>query len=193
VLSVLRCPNCSAPAQAPRDGHAICQFCGATLVDTTGASQSPASVTTRTELTYTLKLWVGPSNVERVARVLHERVGIEMSAARALLARSPCEVDPGKDWDKDIVRDVEEAGARAGLISHTVTITIPRVAVWLDDVGTNKVAVIVALRANVDLSIAEAKHLVARAPAVVIEAMDEPLALALAAALEAAGARASLR
>jgi ribosomal protein L7/L12 len=143
----------------------------------------------RTETWFSLVLRVGPSNVERIVALLGERLSLEPDAARSLLSRRPCELEVGTDESKarTLARDVIHAGGQADIAHRTVE--LPQVSVFLEEVGGNKLAAIVAIRQYVDLSIQEARQLVERTPIMVVESMEEPLALELVAALQKAGAR----
>jgi len=66
-------------------------------------------------------------------------------------------------------------------------------AVRLEEVGAHKYKLIAVLRDHVKLSLGDAKRLIETAPGIIAEGMEERLALALVAALEGAGARASVR
>lgn len=185
ALSELRCPNCGAPVELTQATARRCAYCGTTLVIDAGG-EGP------TEERYGVTLKVGPSNVERIARLLHERLGIDQQKARELAASSAAEIDVGIDKSRarQLVRDIIESGGQAD-------ITMRRVAIPMRDVvlamgGAKKFAVIATLREHIDLGIAEAKTLVEQAPSVVASAMEQPRAEALVAALRAAGAQAHL-
>jgi ribosomal protein L7/L12 len=176
-LESLRCPDCTAPV---REGERVCAYCGATLV-ANGA---------RTETRWFVLLRVGPSNVERVARTLHDHLRIDEAEALALIGRPRCEIPVGDDEGhaRAIVLAVEDAGAQAEIISRQFE--IPLVSVVLDQVGTDKLAVIVAIRSHLDVSIAEAKEIIASPPRTLLTSAHPEKARALATALEAAGASA---
>ena len=182
-LTELRCPSCTAPVPAS-DGAAItCRFCGATLV-----REQPT--TGRHEKHYTLVLRVAPSNRERVAQLLAEKGGLDLERARALIADSPAQIQIGSDSAKarDLERAASEAAAQAELTMEKVT--VPVVDVVLESVGAKKLAVIVALRDQIEMSIAEAKQLVGSAPVTIATGIEEPEASAMISALQAAGATA---
>jgi ribosomal protein L7/L12 len=182
----LRCPSCTAPVEASDAERTVCRYCGATLV-----AREPAAEQTETQ--FFVHLWVAPSNVDRVARLLTEQPEIDESEARALVAQSPGEIAIGTERDRAqrFARAAMEAGARAEVKSREVA--IPVVDVVLDGVHGNKLAVIVAIREKLELSVSEAKRMVETAPSVVVSAMDERKARALVAALEAAGASMSMK
>lgn len=185
TLVELRCPSCTAPVDASGADRTVCRYCGATLV----AKQPAAS---RTEDRFFVVLRVGPSNVGRIAGFLERRLSLPAEAARAKASSSPVELALGADRNlaEDIVRGAIESGAAAELVTRVVTIPIVRVV--LDDAGPNRLAVIVALRAHVELPVYDAKQLVEATPSLVAPALDEPKARALVTALEAAGASARI-
>ena len=182
-LETPRCPNCNALLEGLRGGKGSCKYCGATIV---GRPEAGA----KTETRYTLVLRVGPSNRERVAALLGERLGLELAEARSTLARTPCEVETGihEEQARALARDLALAGARVDVVEHVVA--VPLVRVVLESVGQDRLATIVAIRQHLDVGLQEARRLVDRTPAVMVESMEERPALALIAALEKAGARA---
>ena len=139
---------------------------------------------------------VGPSNVARVASLIERHAGVATAEAEALARRTPCEVDAGNDEGgaRSFARALEEAGASVEIARRIVTVPIPPdVAVLLDDVGSNKFAVIHALREHADMGVSEAKRLVENAPCVLVDTTSAARGQALLAALLAAGARARVR
>jgi large subunit ribosomal protein L7/L12 len=188
VLAAFRCPECTAPVRAlpPAGEPAACAYCGAAF-----AIAAPAAE--RTEEHFSIAVRVGPSNVERVARVLHDHAGVELATARARLERPPFEIalGPNEGHARAVAEAAEEGGAVVEVIARSVPVALRTVT--LEDVGRNKLAVIAAIRAEVDLGVAEAKRLVAEAPSVVVTGVDDAQARALVAALEAAGAKATAR
>jgi ribosomal protein L7/L12 len=185
ALRELRCPNCGAPVEPSQANAGRCAYCGTTLVTDSGV-EGP------TEEWYGLTLKVAPSNVERIARLLQKRLGIEQEKARELAASSPVEVEVGTDKSRarQLARDIIESGGQADITLRRVAIRMRNV--MLAAVGAKKFAVIAALREHVDLGIVEAKTLVEEAPSVVATEMVQPRAEALVAALKAAGAQAHL-
>lgn len=188
MLTALRCPECTAPVRTlPRPGErGACAYCGAILAAlATGAG--------RTEEHFYVVLRVGPSNLDRVARVLHERASLALEEARALALQPRFELAFGKDGGlaREVARAAAEAGAFAEIASREVA--VPLFTVTLEDAGAEPLRVIVALRAQVELSVAEAKRIVAETPSVLATGVGEEEARALAGAIVAAGAKASLR
>ena len=161
----------------------MCRYCGATIV-----TDQPTAAMTETR--FSLVLRVGPSNAERIAALLHERIGIDLAEARSRLSRSPYEIEVGTDEGhaRTLARDVLHAGGQADVTERIVE--IPLVSVLLEQVGANKLATVVAIRQHLDLGLQETRQLVERAPVVIVESLPEPLALALVEALQKAGARA---
>jgi len=184
-LEMLRCPNCHAPVEGLRGTQAVCRYCGATIA----AGQPPAP---KTETRFSLALRVGPSNLDRIAALLCQRLGSEPAETRSRLASVPYQIEFGTDESgaRALASQLVHAGAQVDVVERTVE--IPLVSVLLEEVGTNKLAPIVAIRQFVDLGREEARQLVARAPVVVVDAMLEPRALELVTALRKAGARARL-
>jgi ribosomal protein L7/L12 len=182
-LETLRCPNCNAPADGFRTNQTVCRYCGVTLVADRKSSG-------RTESRFSLILRVGPSNVDRVAALIAERVGIDLTEAHSLLSSQPYEIEFGLNEirARALALDVSHAGGQAEVVERIVE--IPLVSVLLQDPGANKLATIVAIRQHVDLSILETRQLIERVPVLIVEAMEEPLALKLVADLSKAGARA---
>lgn len=180
-LETPRCPNCNALLEGLRGGKGICRYCGATIVGGPEAG-------TKTETRYSLVLRVGPSNRERVAALLGERLG--PAEARSTLDGTPCEIEMGTDEERAraLAQDLALAGARVDVVEHVVA--VPLVRVVLESVGQDRLATIVAIRQHLDVGLQEARRLVDRTPAVMVESMEERPALALIAALEKAGARA---
>jgi ribosomal protein L7/L12 len=188
MLAALRCPECTAPVRAlPRAGEtAACAYCGAALT-ALGASDEG---NTRWEHRYWIAFRVGPSNVERIARVLHEHASIDVDDARARLAAQKCELEigPNREVAEEIVRAAKAGGAAAEIITRGVN--VPLWTVTLEDAGDKKVSVIAAVRQAVDFTIPEAKRLVASTPCVIVARVEQATAVALVAALHAAGAKA---
>jgi large subunit ribosomal protein L7/L12 len=143
-----------------------------------------------TEEHYFVSLAVGPSNVERIARLIGRHTAIEADEARTMVRGEACEVAMGTDKDaaRQLVRAAIEEGATAELVTRVVALRL--VDVLLEEVGKNKLGVIVALRAHREMSVSEAKQLVEAAPATVMTRVEEDKAGALIAALNAAGASA---
>ncbi len=185
ALSELRCPNCGAPFEPSQASVGRCAYCGTALVIDAGV-EGP------TEECYGVTLKVGPSNVERIARLIHERLGIDQQKARELTASPAAQIEVGTDKSRarQLVRDIIESGGQADITMRRVAIRMRNV--MLAAVGAKKFAVIATLREHVDLGIAEAKTLVEKAPSVVATAMEQPRAEALVGALQAAGAQAHL-
>jgi ribosomal protein L7/L12 len=184
VLTALRCPECTAPVRE----LAKCAYCGAPLAHSTASP--PAG---RTEEHFAVVLRVGPSNVDRVALVLRDHLGVELAEALDRLARPPAEFAIGREDVRAyaVASDAKAAGAQAEVTSRHVA--VPLRTVTLEDAGAKPLATIVALRAEIELSVAEAKDVVASTPVVIaINVEDEP-ARALVAALEAAGAKTTIR
>jgi large subunit ribosomal protein L7/L12 len=188
VLAAFRCPECTAPVRTlPSAGQPVaCAYCGAVFAIATPAAQ-------RTEERFSIAVRAGPSNVDRVARVLHDHAGVDLATARARLERPPFEIDlgPNEGHARAVAEAAVEGGAVVEVISRSVPVALRTVT--LEDVGANKLAVIAAIRGEVDLSVVEAKRLVAEAPTVVVTGVDDTHARALVAALEAAGAKATAR
>jgi large subunit ribosomal protein L7/L12 len=185
-LEMLRCPNCNAPVDGFRGNQTVCRHCGATII-------TDRPVAGRTETRFSLVLRVGASNMDRIAALIGERIGIELAEARSLLSSVPCEIELGTNEirARELARDIGHAGGQVDVAEQTVE--IPLVSVLLEEAGGNKLAVIVAIRQHVDLGIQETRQLVERAPAVVVESMEEPHALELVRDLQKAGARARVR
>lgn len=168
-----------------------CRYCGATL---TTAPARDARV--RVEEHYSVKVRVGPSNVERVARAIAAERRMDAAAALALVRAGDFEVPV--DGDAAVAAALAdrlvEDGAIASVACREEVIPLPPDAdVLLDDAGDAKVAVIAALRAHVDMSLLDAKRLVESAPCVLVAGMDGEMGQALIAALIAAGAKARAR
>jgi ribosomal protein L7/L12 len=183
VLTALRCPECSAPLRE----LGKCAYCGASL------AQTSAPVAGRTEEHFTVVLRVGPSNVDRVAQVLQGHFGLDLADARDRLARPPAEFDIGRQDTRaySFASDAKAAGAQAHVTSRQVA--VPLRSVTLEDAGAKPMATIVALRAGIELTVAEAKEVVASTPVVIAVNIEDEPARALIAALEAAGATATAR
>lgn len=185
MLAAVRCPECTAPVRAlPSTGAtAACVYCGAaiTLAIPAGRTEEHTSVVVR----------VGPSNVERVVRVLSAHLGVELEDGRARLARPPAEFvyGPNVEGAYAIASELSEAGAQVDL--KTRQVTVPFRSVTLLEPGPRPLAVIVALRAEIELSVPEAKRIVAETPCVIAVGVEDGLARSLVNALEAAGARAT--
>jgi len=184
-LETPRCPSCGALLDDLRAGRGQCRYCGATIL---GRPEAGAATETR----YSLVLRVGPSNVERVAALLVDRLGVAADAARTRLAATACEIEVGlhEEHARELSRDLRHAGADVDVVERVVE--IPLVRVVLEDVGEDRLATIVAIRPHLDLGVQEARRLVGRVPVVLADAMDERRAQALVAALEKAGARARI-
>lgn len=183
MLAALRCPDCTAPV---RD-LAKCVYCGAAL-----SLASSAAGGGRTEEHYSVRLRVGPSNVERVVRLLKDHLGLDPAEARARLATPPAELDLGDGAERAyaIMSALSEGGAQAEVIPRKVV--IPLRTVTLESAGPRELAVIVALRAEIELTIPEAKRIVAETPCVIATGVDDAFARTLVASLQAAGATARL-
>ncbi len=160
----------------------------------TNAGEAPAR--SRTEVRFVVVAHIGPSNAERVAKALSGSCGMSSAEAANAAHAGRCELDAGADRARAALfaSTLVDAGADAEVVSREVA--IPTVAVLLEDAGARKTSVMAALINNLDRSImtlARAKSLVDHAPCTVVEAVDAEKGHALLAALEAAGARASLR
>lgn len=184
-LETPRCPSCAALLDGPHAGRGQCRYCGATIV-----RQPEAGAPTETR--YSLVLRVGPSNVERVAALLGDRLGLAPDEARAKIAEASCEIEVGlhEERARELWRELGLAGARAEVVERVVE--VPLVRVRLDGVGEDRLAAIVVVRQHLDLDLREARRLVERAPVVLADSMDERRARVLVAALEKAGARARI-
>ncbi|HEY1960215.1 MAG TPA: ribosomal protein L7/L12 [Polyangiaceae bacterium] len=192
VVEELRCPSCNAPVDATLGERSSCRYCGATVV-----VREPAPARVRTEERMVIALGhVGPSNASRVARLLHERAGVTLAEAEALVARAPSEVIAGDDGAgaRELELALTEAGVDVRVIRRIVTIPLPPdVEISLETTGPNRLAVIHALREHLGLGLVEAKHLVERAPCVVVEVIEAEKGNALEADLEKAGALTKVR
>jgi ribosomal protein L7/L12 len=184
VLSALLCPECTAPVR----NLTKCAYCGVPFAPSLAAPPGG-----RTEEHYAVVLRVGPSNVDRVARVLGHHLGLELGEAQDRLARPPAEFVLGRDDARaySLASDAKAAGAHAVVTSRQVV--LPLRTVTLEHAGERPLATIVALRAEIELSVAEAKQVVASTPTVIAANVDEQAAQALVAALEAAGAKTTMR
>ncbi|HEY8073950.1 MAG TPA: ribosomal protein L7/L12 [Labilithrix sp.] len=178
TLTALRCPECTAPASA---GTTKCAYCGATFI-----AERPRAA--RMESRYSLVVRVAPSNVERVANLLRDHLRVDVKVA----AGAPFEIEVGADEAQAnaIAHALSEAGAQAEITTRSVA--IPLLTVTLEDAGKNKNAMIVAIRAELELGIVETKKLLAALPHVLVRDVEEEKARAFASALEAAGGRVSV-
>lgn len=194
MITELRCPNCNAPVDvAPGAAHA-CRYCGASLV--VGTPPGKAGGHFRTETRFVVVARIGPSNAQRVGNALSSSCGMSAAQAESAVREGRCEIDAGTDRGRAdlFASKLVDAGADAEVVSREVA--IKTVAVLLEEVGPKRTSVITAIVNNVDrkiVTLAQALKLVERAPCTVIENIDEEQGRALLAALEKAGARASLR
>jgi ribosomal protein L7/L12 len=93
----------------------------------------------------------------------------------------------------DLARQLEEAGAQARVDAHVTTEELPPdVRVVLEDAGTDRVGVMRAIRAFIDMDMAATKALIARAPVMLVESMDGERGRAFRDALVSAGARVTM-
>jgi ribosomal protein L7/L12 len=188
----LRCPSCSAPLGPGDSGRTVCAYCGATLVVSTSPA-AKARVRNEERVVIVLRQHVGPSNVAHVARVLHELGRIDLVEAETLVGSGATEIPLARDaaGARQLELALREAGATAEVISRTVAVPLPpHLAIWLDDVGPNKLAVIHAVRDCLPgLSVVDAKHLVETAPCSLAEDLDWDDGQALLGALADAGAK----
>jgi len=184
VLTALRCPECTAPVRELTQ----CAYCGATF-----AHSIAAPLPARTEEHFALVVRVGPSNVDRVAQVLRDHFGVALAEARDCLGRPPAEFVIGREAERaySIASAAKAAGAQVKVTSRQIA--IPLRTITLEDAGVKPLATIVALRAEIELSVAEAKDIVASTPAMIAVNIEDEPARALVAALQAAGAIATIR
>jgi len=193
----LTCPSCNAPF-AVSAGIQTCRYCGATLaVRGGGGGMAPGF---REETHYRVVARVGPSNVARIDALLALQ-GITAAGDRA---QGKYEIDVGGDASAlaadaanradRLAGEMRAAGATAEVMSDVRTVPIPLavrdVDVFLDAVGRNKLAVITAIRAHVDIGVNDARALVGRAPCTVASGMTADKGRALCEALVTAGATA---
>lgn len=152
-----------------------------------------AAPAARTEQHFAVVLRVGPSNLDRVAQVLRDHLHLSLEEARARLARPPAEIAVGREeaLAYAVASEAKAAGAQAEITSRQVA--VPMRTVTLEAAGTKPLAVIAALRSEISLSIAEAKKIVESTPTVIATNVEDGPARALAAALENAGAKVTVR
>lgn len=161
-----------------------------------GTPPGQAAAHSRTETRFFVVARIGPSNAARVAQALSSSCGMSSAQAESAVRDGRCEIDAGTDRGRAglFASKLVDAGADAEVVSREVA--IKTVAVLLEEVGAKKSAVIAAIVNHVDrkiVTLADALKLVQRAPCTVIENIDEEQGRALLAALQQAGARASLR
>lgn len=182
MLAALRCHECTAPI---RD-LAKCAYCGATL------TLAPPA-TGRTEAHYSLTLRVGPSNIDRVAQLLKDHLDLPLDEVRARLAKPPSHFEVGRNelHAHEIASQVRAGGAQAEITSRSVA--VPLFTVTLEDAGPTPLKVVVALRSEIEVSVPEAKDIIARVPSVIAMGVEDDFAKKLVAAFEAAGAKTSIR
>lgn len=194
MITELRCPSCNAPIDIAPGGARMCRYCGASIV--LGTPEGGLSGRFRTEERFVVVASIGPSNAERAAKALCSSFGMSSAEAESAARGGRCEIDAGTDRGRAglFASSLRDAGADADVVSREMA--IPVVAVLLEETGARKPAVMAALINNLDrtrMNLAQAKTLVEHTPCTVIEAIDADKGRALLAALEAAGARASLR
>lgn len=140
-----------------------------------------------------LVMQVGPSNVQRVKRVLLDH-GVSAATASQLTQPGECRLDGGASVSEQLLQALREAGASVETRSYWVKVAVPvDVAVFLVDAGKNKLGVISAYREHVKVSLIDAKKRVESAPTMLIEALIDFKAKALVDAIAAAGGRAEIR
>lgn len=193
MITELRCPNCNAPVDAALGAKQVCRYCGASLMLGTAEKTSDHS---RTETQFVVVARITPTNAERVAKVLSGLCAMSSTDVESALRGERCEISAGTDRGRAGVfaSALADAGADAAVVSREVAVST--VAVILEEVGANRTSVVTAIVNHVDRTIiplARAIKLVDHAPCTVVERIDEPDGRALLAALEKAGAKASLR
>jgi len=194
MITQLRCPNCNAPVDIAPGATRNCRYCGASLV--VDAPVGAPSKGFRTEMRFVVVARLGPSNAERVVSTLTSFCAMSSADAARAVRDGKCEIDAGTDRGRAelYVSKLVDAGADAEVVSREIAIRT--VAVLLEEVGPKRTSVITAIVNHVDrkvVTLADAIRLVAHAPCTVIDAIDEEKGRALLAALEKAGARASMR
>ncbi len=192
MLTDLRCPSCNAPVEVATGSAHACRYCGALLVLERPPGKGSGGA--RTETRFAVVARIGPSNAERVANALSVSCGMSAGEAESAARGGQCEIDAGTDRGRAGV--LASALVGAGADAEVVSREVPTVSVLLEEAGPKKTAVMAAIINNVDraiMSLARAKSLVEHTPCTVIEGIDDEKARALLAALEKAGARASLR
>jgi ribosomal protein L7/L12 len=194
-VTELRCTSCNAPVDLSAGAVQSCRYCGASLV-IDEAPRAHKKLRERAIVRHVVVLTrCGPSNYERVEKLLRGR-GVKAEDAHAWVRAAPHDVEA---WDNmlgidELVRQIEEAGAQASVEERvTKELLPPDVRVVLEDASGAKLAAVMrAIRAVVDLDMTQTKSLIARAPVTIVEAIEEPKGRALHEALAAAGARATI-
>lgn len=128
-------------------------------------------------------LHVGPSNRRRVAGVIRRHTNAGEAEADQMVRRTPTELEGG---DETLARELEEAGAVIEMSAPTGV--APRRRLFLEDAGSNKIAVIKAIREHTGLGLKESKDIVDGAPREVVEWDDIGRVERFRQALIAAGA-----
>ena len=185
----LRCPNCTAPVDTSDGTTQRCAYCGASLVMGT-----EIEFDRHDEFFVTLEI-VGPSNRERVVRLLAAELELEPAATGAMVDELPADVG---NWERDsaarrLCEELEANGAVARVGKRVVEVRRPpRRSVFLEDAGGRKISVVKVLRQHLPLGLKEAKELAESAPCQLANGLDGVRADALRDDLVAAGARVRL-
>jgi ribosomal protein L7/L12 len=193
----LRCQSCHAPVDAAHAGVQKCKYCGAALfIPSSDLAAAPVGSLPTKEVHVVTLLRVGPSNRASMTTLLRTLVGIDEATAADLVSRAPCEITVCDRYDlaMHIKEEILAAGAGCEVALRVVPLTVapllPDVRLWLESSGTNKMAVIRAVREHMDVALADARHLVESAPCVLVAALEGNRANAFCDALIAAGATA---
>ena len=195
MVTELRCTSCHAPVDLSAGAVQSCRYCGASLV-VDEARRAGGKPRERSVLHRVVVLTrCGPSNYERVEKLLRSR-GVKAEDAHAWVRATPHDIET---WDHvlgldDLVQQIEEAGAQARVDERFTKVTVPPdVRVVLEDASAAKLAAVMrAIRAVLDLDMGQTKALIARAPVTIVESIEEPKGRALHQALVEAGARATI-
>lgn len=185
-VTELRCPSCAAPVPASGAATQNCTFCGATLV----VRVPDADVDRREEHFVTLEV-VGPSNRERIVDIIIDALGLEPTAAAAIVEALPADLGAWKRADEaaELCGRLEGGGAIAKVGVRIVeTPRLPARDVMLDQVGPTYIEVVKVIRKHLSLGLKDTKDLVDSAPSQLARALDGERAAALRDDLVAAGA-----
>jgi ribosomal protein L7/L12 len=193
ALVEVSCPRCHAPVDMPAGTDTVkCRFCGTTLRDVHG----PKPIVHTRSVPFLFLERVGPSNFARAWDVLTKIGRVAPDVAERAIRSSPGDVASfeGFTGGDELIAALREAGITARFEDRRIEVPPPPPdrSVHLDAVGSDKVAVMKAIREHMDCGVYEAKAVIERAPCLLVAALAGERAAAFVEALKAAGADARL-